>query len=836
MKRPLGTVALLLALLLAVGLGVLTSSGDGFGAGEKEGFRPEEGEVCIAAGKVKEVELRTLGGRSQVWITLGSVVFFRTSGLEVFSGDLLCKLEGEERPPIDSLLKVRGRFSSFSRARNPGEFDAARYYAALGIGGSLEKAVILARGEKYSRLGEGMYLLRVFWKEKLYRCFPEKEASILTTMLLGDKTGLDPEIKDLYQRNGIVHILSISGLHITLIGMGLYRLLRRAGCPVWLAALLGGLTLTGYGLLTGLGISACRAIGMYLLRMLGEILGRTYDMLTALGAVGMVMLLRRPQLLWHSGFLLSFGSICGIGLLLPAMLRVLTPSSEAVRKNFRQKLWEKFLQAFLPGLSIALFTLPVQLMFFYEIPMYSQILNLLVLPAMGIVMAAGLAAMLLPGPGLLIKLLAGADILILGCYEKLCRGFEGLPGHTWTPGAPKLWQVILYYVLLGGFLLCSGRLGEGRKNCEKGDRQRFPEISGGRCGRRAFHILLLPAAFLILSLRFHGRLEVAFLDVGQGDCICVRTGAGEVYLFDGGSSSEQKVGTYTLMPYLKSQGFTRVDGIFLSHPDGDHCSGLLELLEQGHEEGFTVERLFLPAIDLEKRGEDFGAVLEAVRRSSQPEPIQVGYLSRGDAWKSGDVTFTCLHPEENSALEDANAYSQCFLVEYGEFTMLLTGDVEGEGEEELYRALAEREPEPLTLLKVAHHGSRNSTPDKLLDLLSPKYAVISCGEDNSYGHPHEELLERLEKAHCSIYVTAESGGLILRISPRRIQKLFGGSFWTSPPKSVKIEEIRRRIAGPGEGGPFFCSESTKISKTAVSNRCICYMGKSDICADSTGIA
>ena len=137
----------------------------------------------------------------------------------------------------------------------------------------------------------------------------------MSTMLLGDDAGLDREIKELYKRNGIVHILSISGLHITLIGMTLYRLLRRMGMPVWPAALAGSGILILYGIMTGLGVSALRAIAMYLIRMLGEVLGRTYDMLTALGVAGAVTLLFNPMYLCHAGFLLSYGAVLGMGVL-----------------------------------------------------------------------------------------------------------------------------------------------------------------------------------------------------------------------------------------------------------------------------------------------------------------------------------------------------------------------------------------------------------------------------------------------------------------------------------------------------------------------------------------
>lgn len=187
--------------------------------------------------------------------------------------------------------------------------------------------------------------------------------------------------------------------------MGIYQLLRRAGLPCAAAAVCGGAVLGLYGVMTGLGVSAVRAIGMYLIRMLSEAAGRTYDMLTALGVMAVILTWRNPAYLCHAGFLLSFGSVLGIGALCPAL-----------EKGFSKNCQNRLLRSMLPGISVTLVTLPVQLWFYYEVPVYAIFLNLLVLPLMSVVMASGLIVMLLPGTGLL----GTVTCLILSGYEKLC--------------------------------------------------------------------------------------------------------------------------------------------------------------------------------------------------------------------------------------------------------------------------------------------------------------------------------------------------------------------------------------------------------------------------------
>lgn len=227
--------------------------------------------------------------------------------------NLKCELAGAEQLLLGSRVTLSGTFMPFSEAANPGEFDAAEYYRTLRLGGRILGAQLTGCDGGCWRLGEKLYRVKKYLKQRLYSAAPEQEAAVMSALLLGDKQNLDSELKELYKRNGILHILSISSLHITIIGMSVYKLLRKTGLPVGVSAAAGSLLLLLYGGMTGFSVSACRAIGMYLLRMLAEILGRTYDMLIALGVLAAVMVTANPYYLRHSGFLLSFGSVFGIG-------------------------------------------------------------------------------------------------------------------------------------------------------------------------------------------------------------------------------------------------------------------------------------------------------------------------------------------------------------------------------------------------------------------------------------------------------------------------------------------------------------------------------------------
>ncbi len=768
MRRPLFAVSFCLILLMAVRYACLPPA---LGGG------PPDGTDIILTGQICQKDETSFVIKVQEFqidaaaLRQNNPSQNRTENL--ISGDisigagsrLLCEYEASGDLILASAVSLKGKFYAFSQATNPGEFDYARYYRTMGYGGRLRQVKLMEMSAYGPGIREGLYRLRCYWERRLYRIFPEKEASVMAAVLLGDKSGVDADVKALYQKSGIVHILSISGLHITLIGVGLYQILRRVGVPVWCAAAGGALCLILYGVMTGLGVSACRAIGMYLLRMLAQLLGRTYDMLTAIGVTAVCMVCLQPARLEHMGFLLSYGSVLGVGMLLPALAgkeerppgikRYIEGKWKRRLASLGGRLWRGLREGLLAGLCITFTTLPVQLWFAYEIPVYSVLLNVLVLPFMSVMMAAGLAAMLIPGMGF-----AGtADIVILAGYEKICTFFGGLPHPMWNPGRPGIRQIAFYY-LLWAAVCCLGTV-RGR-------------------GKRFLQFVLLCAA--VLSLGFSGSRgdRVTFLDVGQGDCICVQLSSGEVYLFDCGSSSRKQIGQKVLIPFLKYYGIGRIDAVFVSHGDQDHMNGIAELFKLCGQEHIEIGGLVLPGVSRDLWEEEFGEILEAAERAAGRESsrtaggqvrqrtIPVSVIRAGESWTGGpwgEDRVLCLQPSAEGGGAGGNEGSACFYIELCEgerrISLLLTGDVEGTGERELLRELQSRGIRDITLLKAAHHGSRYSSPKELLEQLSPDFAVISCGRDNRYGHPHPELLQRLWECGAQTLQTPHSGAVTL---------------------------------------------------------------------------
>lgn len=784
-KRPLSVGCLIIVSLLSLFAVWKGGSAADYSALEKAKVRVR-GTVYQ-----KEITETDSGSRQELWLEDAAIWTGVWQKLPATGNRVICYCEEDVPEPfMGSTVEVTGTLRNFEEPSNPGQFDAPSYYQILQISFRLNQADISYQSGTYSRIKEGLYRLRKVLGRRIDDLLPKEEASVMKTMLLGEKGELDEELKGLYQRNGIAHILSISGLHISMLGMGLYKLLRRLGARITPAAAVSAVMILLYGVMTGFSVSSVRAIAMFLLQMLAVSVGRTYDMITAIALAAVLLLLSQPRYIFHSGFQFSFLCVVGISLLQPVLC------------NVRSRL----LQKLLAGLSMTVVTLPVYLGCFYQLPVYSVFLNFIVLPLMSILMGAGLvmlAAGFLYQP---LGIFIGSVVVgVLSIYKRLGLLCEQLPLHLWTPGCSAVRQIAVYLLLLavialfgrtrikekryrrergaGGFLIKIGR----RTACDNKHGsaamigQQTVRKGAGGCGIGSVYRYLirygLPVRYcwclvavgiLVISLRFRPALLVTFLDVGQGDCIFVQEQDGTSYLVDGGSSSVSEVGKYRILPFLKYQGADRVKAVFVSHADSDHCNGLCELLAQAQREGITIENLVLPELAEACKEENYRE-LESL---AAQQNISVSYLHAGQRIQEGDVTFRCMHPDEGYVSEDVNEASMVLDVTYQDFSLLLTGDVEGQGESLLTERLQEIAMQ-VDVLKVAHHGSRYSTTEAFLQTVSPAVAVISCGAKNSYGHPHEETLERLAQAEVTWFATKDHGAVSVIVEKNGTYRIQG---------------------------------------------------------------
>lgn len=643
---------------------------------------------------------------------------------------------GEEKLRVGNIVKVSGRLSFFENERNPGGFSQKNYYRVKKIAAYLWSDRVECVKDEVFPVRDALDTLRRRWRKLLTEQAGEEDAGILSAMILGEKKQMDTEVKELYQTNGIAHILAISGLHLSFVGLGFYRFVRRATGSYPLGGIAGMSFLLLYILMIGTSVSAVRAVIMFCIRVGADMSGRVCDAPTSAAVAAVGVILWRPLSFYDAGFQLSFGAVGGIIFLQPLL------AGRRNEKNGRKQRKGMLTDSLAASLSVQLVTLPVILYHYNEFPIYSVLLNLIVIPLMSVLLALGFLGSLLclvwePAGGLCLSICGG----ILKLYEILCAGASHLPLHRVVPGKPEIVGVAVYYLCL--LVLGFAAYGKAqRKIC----------LAAAAVGGLAL-ALACPA------VNYRG-LEVTFLDVGQGDGIFIRERGGVTCLIDGGSSDTSGVGKYCIEPFLRARGVSSVDYAFVTHGDSDHISGLRELIERQNV-GVEIGCIVFP----DRRVWD--ANLEELCLLAQSREIRTATILPGQQITGKDLTIECLGPDGGELGETGNGASLILSASYGELDILFTGDVEGQGE----MLLTETVQRQYEVLKVSHHGSRNSTGEDLLERILPKLAIISAGRDNQYGHPHSETLERLDHVGAVALSTADCGAIILKTSGKEVANL-----------------------------------------------------------------
>ena len=668
-----------------------------------------------------------------------------------------------------------GRFEQPEHAKNPGAFDAYRYYRSQGIFLTLSDAELQQTRERYSYVRVVLQKLRNRMSEIIGKLYGEEDASVIRAMLLGERQGMNGDVKRMYQLNGIAHILAISALHIAIIGMSLYRRLRKWGISYWSAGIGCSILVILYGQMTGLAGSTMRAIIMMGILLFGKAIGRSVDLLTSVGIAGVWMAAINPYVVLDAGFQLSFAAVTGLAVIVPVLQRVFDE-------------WGKIRQSLAVSIATFLATLPVIVYYYYQFPLYGILLNLIVVPCVSIVLTGGIGTVIcgcisLQAAGWLTIPVKG----ILWLYEMLCQEMERLPGAYINIGHIPVKLVVVYYIalLLGLYFMVEVRTdrdaGSDSTQSQKTVRKtkcriRRKQTAWKDCNQQTIKewkhrkirygvagMLVMLAFGMYAGCTLDRPVTVTFLDVGQGDGMLIRTEQGTNIMIDGGSSDNEKVGEYVLLPALRYYGMADLDYVFVTHGDQDHISGLLDLYELEHT-GIRIRNLVVA-----KYGDREG-LQELIDLAAQ-HGTEILYMDVGDIFSepgigaSGGFRLSCIYPGKSDVHADANEASLVLQASVGSFNLLFTGDAGKIAEQQMTET---GRLGAVDVLKTGHHGSRYATSEAFLQYIKPQYAVISCGKKNRYGHPHEETLTRLQAVGAEVYRTDRCGAVILQIQTEKI--------------------------------------------------------------------
>lgn len=634
--------------------------------------------------------------------------------------------------------------------RNPGQFNRRIYESGKKIDFYLENPTVLEVKEQRSGVREVVEIWKTEMMNRCEKIYQDEEAGILEAMLFGEKSKLSGDIKELYQAAGISHVLVISGLHISLLALAVAGILRRLGfpMPVWVILSVG--VLAGYGILIGQPTTAVRALLMFFVLQGARLLGRSYDLLSALAFAGILMLLDNPDLILDGGCRLSFCAVIGVGWYVSEKNKIFRSIGEKEKRKNRGKGGKgssagAILENIRAGWYLWLFTLPVMLDTFYQVSVVGLLWNLVAIPLLPVIIASGGLGVVLAGWNIFLGSLAGSPAYgMLQLYQEIGNISEKLPVGMWTPGQPSKPVIAGYYLVIFLLVLVEKQLIKREKRWKI--RKIFP-------GMELCSMLLL---LLLMAHPWQQREKITFLDVGQGDASLLQSG-GQTLLLDGGSTSQKNVGTYVILPYIKQQGISCLEAVVLTHTDQDHINGVTEVLEEGKKGWLTVKNLMYPywmegteqGKQLKKLAEEAGASCRKIRA--------------GDRLTIGKAEAVVFYPKEQEKIAEPNAGSLVLFWKWEGVQAMFTGDLPEEKERELLQNLPACE-----ILQVGHHGSATSTCREFLEQVQPSLAVISCAMKNRYGHPSPDTVDRLKKTGCEIRYTMKSGAITIRKRGREV--------------------------------------------------------------------
>ncbi|MGX6442817.1 DNA internalization-related competence protein ComEC/Rec2 [Neobacillus sp. K501] len=613
------------------------------------------------------------------------------------------------------ICKVSGQLSTLSIAKNPNAFHYQKYLATKDIYWIVETPFnpLDSCAPVKSTPITWVKNIRFQGINYLEKTFPAEMAALSAALLFGDRSLFDPDLLSDYQRTGIVHLLAISGLHVSLLAAMFFYLGIRIGLTRQFMTNLLLFILPIYAILTGASPSVIRAVLMIFLILLTFKWKKQLKLfpIDAISIALLIYLFFAPKIIYDAGFQLSFAVSFAIIL-----------SSTKLLPHFQRAIAQMLVISIISQIA----AMPILLYHFFEISFISIVANLLYIPLFSYVFLPGLYLtyfiQLLFGftPSLLIHFFMN----IISLANQLIDYLASIRFAQFIPGRPNWFFLILYILII--FLIMV--IWESKSYLMKKQ-----------------HLLILVMGLFLFQSgwnKVNPFGEVTMIDVGQGESIVIHLPFDKgTYLIDTGGSMQfnmeewrvrakpYEVGRDVVVPFLKGKGITKIDKLILTHGDTDHIGGASSVIEE-----LKVKEILLPSISEPSESE------LTIIHEAKEKKIRIAYISEGSQWKNGKNEFYVLAPEKNFVGE-RNSGSIAIFAKVGGLKWFFGGDLDQAGEEKII----EKYPDlTIDVLKAGHHGSKTSTNEKFINHLGPRAAWISAGDNNRYGHPHEEVLERLK--------------------------------------------------------------------------------------------
>jgi competence protein ComEC len=645
-------------------------------------------------------------------------------------------IEAGAAPVVGTHLLLRGRIENFDGPRNPGEPDDRELERERGLSARISGAHVL-RTLPPAPLNLTIAIARIHaWAlSELRARLGEPYASILAGELWGERASLPPQLHTEFQETGTVHVLVTAGLHLGVVSMALLALFRVCGVPRAMACALAIAGLWMYALFSGLHLPSVRAAVMISFALAARGAGAASKSWNAYGAALCAIALFWPDSITSASFALSFSCVGAI----------LLTADEIAHALEHFALPHLVKEALALTISTQLGTWPLTAAIFLIFSPYAILANLMVVPVVGCTMILGGVQLLATPFPLLAQLAANLNAWLLAWIVAAVSSISSLPGAAIPMTPPHAWTIACYDAgLIAAVWLW------------KRD-ARTPALLAFAIG---VSLVLTP------PIAVDHRLRITVLDVGQADGIVIQTPAGHTILVDAGGrlergsgaeSTAEQVGERVVVPFLRRAGVRHIDALILSHPHGDHVGGMAPVLRAFHVDEFADS------------GQPYGGyAYQDALQMARAEHVPIVYPRAGTVWKTDDgLTLTFIGPSLpliTGSQNDINNNSIAFLLQYKQFRMLFTGDAGVEAEQ---RFLNEGIDLHADVLKVGHHGSAYSSSSAFIASVHPRYAIISVGRHNMFGHPAPATIETLQRFGARVYRTDENGATTIKTDGNR---------------------------------------------------------------------
>lgn len=702
MRRP----AVLIAFIMAAAI-LVTDSITGYTSDYLEGL---EGNTAAVTGRVVSIVKKD---DEYFKLQLSDVSIISDNGARSYKKKILVNVYSDiadYRTVLWDRVYITGEVSIPKERSNPGTFDYRRYLKSIGI-----RCIITAENIENVKKAGGIAALLKSAKCRTADIFESAlgdESAVVMGLLFGETSGIDEDIIETFRRGGTAHVLAVSGLHLGLLYSFLCRFKRKKrSIPADIAIVLA---LSAYTALAGFTASVVRACLMIFIHIAGNHLNRRYDLISSTCVSMIIILAVNPMQIYSAGFQMSFLAVITLGIMIPL-----------IQKKIKGIL--------LPMIAVQTGMVPYTMYVFNYVSLTSVISNIPVYFIAAAMIPAGISVIAFCW----LPVIAKPAAMITGLFVKLllwCNDFTYMGGvFTFDVASPSVIFLAVYYIFI--FYMCSeaGQIALIRRNYKK------------IVAVFAAAVICGAGCSVYLSDGFE-KTDMVFVDVGQGDCLHIKAG-GKNLLIDGGGSFNYNVGKSTLKPYLLKNGVTKIDMAIATHLHTDHYQGLKELSQ---------------TYGIKKLGVYEANSVNENHLKKEFKTNEILYLAAGDVINMGrNVSVEVLSPDRGNPLDekDENKNSLVLRVNVKGSSVLMTGDIDEKGEKSL---IADTDIKA-DILKIAHHGSRYSSCEKFIAVAAPKIAVIQVGK-NTYGHPSEEVIKRLEEHKITVLRNDEQGAVGIRVN------------------------------------------------------------------------